>query len=54
MTHYPSISPKDKAVVEEAWGIMMSLANRSTHPKLKSSFAHWGMMLREVLAQNKT
>lgn len=54
MSPYPILGPTDRAIAREAWGILMGLSTRSTHPKLKASLAHWGQMLRETLKEQPT
>lgn len=51
MSPYPILGPKDREIAREAWGVLMGLSTRSTHPKLKASLASWGMMLRETLKE---
>lgn len=51
MSSYPTLNAADRILARYAWGILMSLSRQSTHPKLKSSFAQWGVMLRETLKE---
>lgn len=49
MSPYPILNAKDRLLARTACRILLSLMNRAEHPKLRNSFAAWGIMLRETL-----